>query len=140
MSLKCLRTCLRQKSCFIKLWRFRKFSLFVLYVGQINRCPSRYFCPKLYKHAHVLTIAAAFQVILEADEDDNRPSLKQPRVFRDRYICFTIMLFTDRHLYCQSDSELEAYNSPSPNIWLYLSPHSRASKFLLLISFTNIWH
>ena len=48
LSLKCLRTCLRQKSCFIKLWRFRKFSLFVLYVGQINRCPSRYFCPKSY--------------------------------------------------------------------------------------------
>ena len=37
-------------------------------------------------------MAAAFQVILEADEDDNRPSLKQHRVFRDRYICFTIML------------------------------------------------
>ena len=138
MSLKCLRTCLRQNSCFIKLWRFRKFSLFVLYVGQINRCPSRYLCPKLY--IHVLTMTAAFQVILEADEDDNRSSLKQHRVFRDRYIWFTIMLFTDRHLYCLSVSELEAYLSPSPNIWLYLSPHSRARKLLLLIAFTIIWH
>ena len=95
---KCLRTCLRQNSCFIKLWRLRKFSLFVLYVGQKNRCPSRYFCPKLY--IHVLTMAAAFQVILEADEDDIRPRLKQHSVFRDGYICFTIMLFTDLHLYC----------------------------------------
>ena len=114
MSLKCLRTCLRQKWCFIKLWRFRKFSLFVLYVGQINRCPSRYTCPQLYIHAHVLTMAAAFQVILEADDDGNPPRLKHPRVFRDRYICFTIILFTDPHLYCLSVSELEAYNSPSP--------------------------
>ena len=42
------------------------FSLFVLSVGQINRCLSRYFCPQLY--IHVLTMAAAFQVILEADQ------------------------------------------------------------------------
>ena len=54
-----------------------KFSLFVLYVGQINRCRRQYFCPKLYLHVHVLTMAAAFQVIFEADEDDNRPRLKQ---------------------------------------------------------------
>ena len=85
-------------------------SLFVLYEGQINRCPSRYFCPKLYMH--VLTMAA-FQVILEADEDDNRPSLKQPRVYRYRYMfCFTILLFTDLHLYCLLVSELEAYLTP----------------------------
>ena len=132
MPLKCLRTRLRQKSCFIKLWRFRKFSLFFLYEGQINRCPSRYFCPKLYIHVHVLTMAAAFQVILEADEDNNRPSLKQPRVFRDRYICFTIMLLTDLHPYCLSVSELEAYISPSPNIWRYLLPHSLARNLLFL--------
>ena len=50
-------------------------------------------------------MAAAFQVIFEADEDDNRPSLKQPRVFRDRFIYFTILLFTDLHLYCLSVSE-----------------------------------
>ena len=111
MSLKCLGTCLRQNSCFIKLWRFKNFSLFVLYVGQINRCPSRYFCPKLY--IHVLTMAAAFQVILEADEDDNRPSLNNI-VFRDRYICFTITLFTELHLYCLSVLELDAYLSPPP--------------------------
>ena len=47
---KCLRTCLRQNSCFIKHWRIRMFSLFVLYVGQINWCPSRYFCPKWYMY------------------------------------------------------------------------------------------
>ena len=43
-----------------------------------------------------LTMATAFQVIFKADEDDNRPSLKQHRVFRDRYICFTIMIYTNR--------------------------------------------
>ena len=114
-------------------------SLFVLYEGQINRCPSRYFCPKLYMH--VLTMAA-FQVILEADEDDNRPSLKQPRVYRYRYMfCFTILLFTDLHLYCLLVSELEAYlTHPPPNIWLYLSPHNRVRKLFLLISLTIIWH
>ena len=58
-------------------------------------------------------MAAAFQVILEAEEDDNQSRLKQPRVFIDRYICFTIMLFTDSHLYCLSISELEAYLRPS---------------------------
>ena len=104
-----------------------------MYEGQINRCPSRYFCPKLY--IHVLTMAAAFQVILE-DEGDNRPRLKQPRVLRDRYICFTIMFFTDLHLYCLSVSGLEAYLSPSPNTWLYLSPHGCVRKLLLLISIT----
>ena len=85
-------------------------------------------------------MVAAFRVVLEADEDDKRPNLKQPRVFRDRYICFTIMLFIDLHLYCLSVLELKANLSPSPNIWLYLSPHSRARKLLLLISFAIIWH
>ena len=61
-------------------------------------------------------------------------------MFKDRYICFTIMLLTDLHLYCLSVSELEAYFSRSPNIYLYLSPISRARKLLLLISFTTIWH
>ena len=75
----------KTKSCFIKLWRFRKLSRFVLYLEQINRCHSLYFCTKLY--IHILTMAVAFQFILEAEEDDNRPRLKQPRVFRDRYIC-----------------------------------------------------
>ena len=87
---------------------------FVLCLGQINRCSSQYFCPTLYIHVHVLTLAAAFQVILEADEGVNRPSLKQPRVFRDRYICFTIMLFTDLYLYCLSVSELEHTSAPPP--------------------------
>ena len=92
-------------------------------------------------NVHILIARAiAFQVILEADEDDNRPSLKQPKVFRNRYICFTIMLFIDLHLYCLSVSELEAYLRPSPNIWLILSPHSRVRKLLLLISFTIIRH
>ena len=50
------------------------------------------------------------------------------------------MLFTDLHPYCLSVSELEAYLSRSPNIYLHLSPISRARKLLLLISFTTIWH
>ena len=29
-------------------------------------------------------MAAAFQVILEAEEEENRPRVKRPRVFRDR--------------------------------------------------------
>ena len=43
-------------------------------------------------------MAAAFRVILTAEEDDNRPRLK-----------FTIMLFTDLYLYCLSISEKDAY-------------------------------
>ena len=48
------------------------------------------------------------------------------------------MLLTDLNLYCLSVLGLEAYLSPSQNIWLYLSSHSRARKLLLLISFTLI--
>ena len=51
------------------------------------------------------------------------------------------MLLTDLNLYCLSVLGLKAYLSPYPNIWLYLSPHSRARMLLLLISFTLIkWH
>ena len=37
---RCPRTFLRQKSCFIKLAKFRKFSHFVLNVGQLFRRPT----------------------------------------------------------------------------------------------------
>ena len=101
-------------------------------------CPSRYFYPKL--HIHVLTMAAAFHVLLDADEDDSRPSLNNLECSDTVKFALQSCFFTDLHLYCLSVSELEAYLSPSPNIWLYLSPHSRARKLLLLISFAIIWH
>ena len=45
---------------------------------------------------NVLTMTAAFQVILEAEEDDNRPRLIKPRVFSETgAFAFTIMLCTD---------------------------------------------
>ena len=47
---------------------------------------------------NVLTTAAAFQVILEAEEGDNQPRLKT-RVFKDRYICFTAMFLSVYELF-----------------------------------------
>ena len=75
-------------------------------------------------------MAAAFIVILAAEEEENRPRLKKPRVFRDRYYLLLFLIIELRLYGRLLVSASEAYVPHPPlNVLVVMEPHF-ASKVL----------